>query len=166
VCVHVSWRNYCWLSIMQVHKSIHSVAFLKLPHMPQVLRDKTLTYTRMCFSVPYNHFLLQWNWCSESFNSDTHTNKSKSSHTNIKIVKSKSKLKWLNKFNRKLCMALNISAHCTATHTYTKSVSLHVDITMKFLWYTRHTDVHWNWNDTHATSSHVSTYSFWYLYFS
>jgi len=54
---------------------------------------------------------------------------------NIKIVKSKSKLKWLNKFNRNLCMALNISAHCTATHTYTsmKSVSLHVDTTEKFL---------------------------------
>jgi len=86
---------------------------------------------------------------------------------NIKIVKSKSKLKWLNKFNRNLCMALNISAHCTATHTYTsmKSVSLHVDTTEKFLWYTRHTDVHWNWNDTHVTSSHVSTYSFGYLYF-
>lgn len=54
---------------------------------------------------------------------------------NIKIVKSKSKLKWLNKLNRKLCMALNISAHCTTTHTYTsmKSVSLDVDTTMKFL---------------------------------
>jgi len=133
VCVHVSWRNYCRLSIIQVHKSTHSVAFLKLPHMPQVLRDKTLTYTRMCFSVPYNHFLLQWNWCSESFNHDTHTNKSKSSHTN------ESKLKWINKFNRKLCMALNISAHCTAAHTSMKSVSLHVDITMKFFkpacWY-------------------------------
>jgi len=38
---------------------------------------------------------------------------------NIKIVKSKSKLKWLNKFNINLCMALNISAHCTATQTYT-----------------------------------------------
>lgn len=54
---------------------------------------------------------------------------------NIKIVKSKSKLKRLNRFNRNLRMSLNISAHCTATHTYTamKSVSLHVDTTMKFL---------------------------------
>jgi hypothetical protein len=54
---------------------------------------------------------------------------------NIKIVKSKSKLKWLNKFNRNLCMALSISAHCIVTHTYTsmQSVSLYVDTTEEFL---------------------------------
>jgi hypothetical protein len=63
---------------------------------------------------------------------------------NIKSVQYKSKLKLLNKFNRDLCVALNTSAQSTATHTYTsmKSVSLHVDSTVKFLRYTSHTDVH------------------------
>jgi hypothetical protein len=83
-------------------------------------------YKTLCFSLPYNHFLLQWNWYLACFNQDTHTQTYLSLHIvmNIKIVQHKWKLKWLNKFKRNPSRALNISAQCTALHTYKDSNSL------------------------------------------